>query len=318
MQRESFAGFVLVNSEPCPSKNLMAMDVSEEERQKEYERRWQSGGLCFYTAFNDLLIDPRANESLAEFVRGKIRERVNDPKTAELLSPRTYPILTKRLCADTDYMETYNRPNVSLVSVRDTPIERITETGLVVGGKAYEFDIIVHATGFDAVTGALSRMDIRGRDGKLLRDHWSEGLRSYMGMACSGFPNMFFMDGPGSPGPLFHPVMLSEYQGEWILDCVEHMAMHRVDAIEADPAQEAAWVAHSNEVAAGTLLPAAESWYYGCNIPGKPRVMLAYVGGLASYLQWCADAAADGYAKFRLSAAADTAGPGRATAAVAH
>ncbi|MBL6752578.1 MAG: NAD(P)/FAD-dependent oxidoreductase [Nevskia sp.] len=304
MEFNSFGGFISVNYEPYGFNPKAALEVSAQERRAEYERRWASGGLCFYLAFTDLLFNREANETLAEFVREKIRERVKDPAVAELLVPQGYPILTKRLCADTGYYETFNRDNVTLVSIKDTPIEKITPTGIVVAGREYPVDAIVFATGFDAVTGALNKIDIRGRGGAALKDQWRNGPRTSVGIMSAGFPNLFFVNGPGSPAAFFQPVLLAEYQGDWILDCIGYLDRNGKRTIEATESAAEEFVKHSAEIAGSTLFGLSNNWYMGANIPGKTRVMLMYLGGFPAYRDQCVAAAANGYGKFVLDGTA--------------
>ena len=300
---DTLAGFVSLAFIENPVPTLAAMEVSAEQRKAEYDRRWEAGGLCFYNAFKDLLFDPAANETLAEYVRDKIRQRVRDPAVAEKLVPKGFPILTKRLCADNGYYETYNRDNVSLVDLKETPIDRITPEGIVCSGRLHACDVIVFATGFDAMTGAIDRIDIRGRKNKTIRQHWAEGLRTFTGMMCAGFPNMIYMNGPGSPSAFFAPIQLAEYQADWIERCLDHLNEEGLDCIEPLASAEDEWVAHNDEVAAMTLVPTSKNWYMGDNIPGKPRRMLIYLGGFPAYREACENAAANGYQKFQLSQA---------------
>ncbi len=300
IEKNAFGGFVSLSfmDRPVPTKS--ALEVDEEERIAEYDTRWAAGGLSFYATFTDLLFSKDANETLADYVKAKIRERVKDPETAEKLIPKDYPILTKRLCADTNYYETYNRENVTLVDLRMNPIERITPAGVVAGGTLHECDVIVWATGFDAMSGALDRVDIRGRGGRRLKDHWSEGLRTFLGLMCAGFPNMVYMNGPGSPSAFFHPILLGEYQGEWIEQVIDDLGADPRATLEPRAESEDEWQRHSDELASLSLFPAAKSWYMGDNIPGKPRRMLVYLGSFASYRQHCEEAVANGYPKFRI------------------
>jgi cyclohexanone monooxygenase len=281
-----------------------ALEVSDAERQREYEARWAAGGTSFMAAFNDLIFNQQANDTAAEFVRNQIRGIVHDRAVAELLAPKNHPIGTKRICVDTDYYQTYNRENVTLVDVRSTPITEITPNGLRTGGREYEFDSIVFATGFDAMTGALTRIDIRGRDALALRDKWEAGPRTYLGMMTAGFPNLFMITGPGSPSVLSNMIVSIEQHVDWVSDCVAFLRTRQLDCIEAMVEAEDAWVEHVNEVAFGTLYPSANSWYMGANIPGKPRVFMPYIGGVGAYRRTCADIAAKGYHGFQLTAAA--------------
>jgi cyclohexanone monooxygenase len=218
-----------------------------------------------------------------------------------LLAPKNHPNGTKRICVDTDYYQTYNRENVTLVDVRNAPITGITPTGLRAGERDYEFDSIVFATGFDAMTGALSRIDIRGRNGLALRDKWEVGPRTYLGIMTAGFPNLFMITGPGSPSVLSNMIVSIEQHVDWIGDCIAWLRSRRLDCIEATLEAENAWVDHVNEVAYGTLYPSANSWYMGANIPGKPRVFMPYIGGVGAYRRTCSEIAARGYECFRLT-----------------
>jgi cyclohexanone monooxygenase len=303
-EMQSLAGFASLAFLDDPPPPASALDVDETERRARYDRAWAAGGLSFYNVFPDLLLNAESNETVAQYMREKIRERVGgDPRLTAKLTPTTYPVLTKRLCADSGYYETYLRDNVELVDLRETPIERITETGIQCGGRHHELDIIVWATGFDAMPGALDRIDIRGRGGRTLRAHWAEGLRSFAGLMCEGFPNLIFMNGPGSPSAFFAPIQLAEYQAGWISRCLDELAARELDCMEVDRAAEDAWVAHHDEVASMTLLPQSHSWYMGDNIPGKPRRLLIYIGGFLAYRDACEAAAADGFSGLRLSGA---------------
>jgi cyclohexanone monooxygenase len=278
-----------------------AVETPEAERLAVYEQRWASGGTTFMAAFNDLIFNKASNDTAAEFVRGKIRAMVEDPVKADLLAPVNHPIGTKRICVDTNYYLTYNRPNVDLVDVRDAPIEAVTPDGLRVGGKDYTFDSIVFATGFDAMTGALTRMGIVGRGGEALADKWEAGPRTYLGLMTAGFPNMFMVTGPGSPSVLSNMMVSIEQHVDWIADCLAHLTERHFDCIEATLAAENDWVQHVNDVADTTLYPSAASWYMGANIPGKPRVFMPYIGGVGAYRRKCDEIAANGYEGFQLA-----------------
>ena len=277
-----------------------AFEVTPEEREREYELRWKTGGLYFYGSFTDLLINREANDTLAEYARKKIREKVSDPVVAEQLCPKDYPFGAKRLCADTDYFETFNRDNVTLVDVKTTPIEKFTAKGLQVGNTEYEVDTLVFATGFDAMTGALLGIDIRGRGGKPLREKWAGGPRTYLGLMTEGFPNLFITTGPGSPSVLYNMVLGNEYHVDWIADCIEHLRKTDRECIEATAPAEDAWSQHVTDIGHMTLFPLANSWYLGANVPGKPRVILPYLGGFKAYSQKCGEVVAKGYEGFAL------------------
>ncbi|MGE0230808.1 MAG: flavin-containing monooxygenase [Flavobacteriaceae bacterium] len=276
-------------------------EVDDAERQTEYERRWQRGGANFTHCFNDLFVDKKANDLAAEFVRQKIRSIVPDAEVARRLAPTDHAIGTKRICVDTDYYATYNRPNVTLVDLRETPIKRIVGSGIRTSAGDYELDTIVFATGYDAVTGALARIDIRGRAGQKLSDKWVGGPRSYLGIMMAGFPNLFVITGPGSPSILTNVVVSIEQHVEWVTQCLSDMLKRGARVIEPTEDAENAWVEEVNKVAAGTLFPQTKSWYMGANIPGKPRVFLPYVGGFGKYREICRDVASDGYRGFMIA-----------------
>ncbi len=280
-----------------------AMQASNEERQREYEGRWAYGGVTFMGAFNDLLFDEGSNATAAEFVRHKIHEIVRDPALAEALSPR-YVIGCKRLCVDTGYYDTFNRANVSLVDLSKSPIEAIVPGGLLAGGRAYEFDSLVLATGFDAMTGALTRIDVRGKAGHALRDKWHGGPRAYLGLMIAGFPNLFTITGPGSPSVLTNMLPSIEQHVDWIADCLAYLRGRGMTQIEATLEAEDEWVAHVNEVAGTNLRSTCSSWYVGANVPGKPRVFMPYIGGFPAYVQRCSEVVAAGYRGFAMTPAA--------------
>ena len=279
-----------------------ALDAGPAERQREYEHRWAQGGTAFMASYNDLVLNKASNDTAAEFVRDQIRATVKNPAVAEMLAPKDYPIGTKRICADTDYFETYNRDNVSLVNIRENPIESLTQTGLRAGGTEHAFDIIVFATGFDAMTGTLAAIDIRGRDNAALKDKWEAGPRTYLGIMSAGFPNLFLITGPGSPSVLSNMMVSIEQHVDWISDCLAHLGTHQQNCMEATTDAEDAWVVHVNETAYRTLYPSANSWYMGANVPGKPRVFMPYIGGVGNYRKKCDEIAANGYEGFQLTA----------------
>jgi cyclohexanone monooxygenase len=292
--RESRRGYdVLVSETP-------AFSVTAEERQAAYESSWQRGGLHFLTAFGDLYTSQEANDTAAEFVRDKIRQTVHDPETAEALLPTSHPIGTKRLCVDSHYYETYNRENVTLVDLRRDPIVEITPTGIRTSQQEYDLDSIVFATGYDAMTGTLAKIDIRGRDGIRLKEKWAGGPRTYLGIAVAGFPNLFTITGPGSPSVLSNMMVSIEQHVDWLSNCIEYLQERRIDAIEASQEAEDRWGEHVQEVAYKTLYPQAGSWYMGMNIPGKPRVFMPYVGGVGHYRKVCDEVAAKDYEGFVL------------------
>jgi len=282
-----------------PVPTTSALTVSAVEREAVYESRWALGGLSFTTAFNDLLVDKRANDTLADFVRRKIRSIVNDPKTAEVLSPDSI-IGCKRLCVDTGYYQTFNRANVTLVDISEQPIEAIVADGIKVGGEHHRLDMLILATGFDAMTGALNRLVIRGRGGQTLSAKWRDGPKTYLGLAIAGFPNLFTITGPGSPSVLTNMLPTIEQHVDWIADCLAYIERNGIREIEAHEEAEAAWVDHVNEIAGGLLYPMCNSWYLGANIAGKPRVFMPYPG-FPPYVEKCNDVASCGYKGFLLT-----------------
>ncbi len=277
-----------------------ASEASPEEREREYQRRWDKGGVNFVHAFNDLMIDRRSNDSIADFVRARIRATVRDPLVAESLCPKDHPLGTKRICVDSGYFETYNRANVRLVDLRKTPIVEVTHDSVVTDDQGHQLDVLVCATGYDALTGAALAIDIRGKEGLPLRSKWSAGPRTFLGLMTWGFPNLFFVTGAGSPSVLVNMVVGIEHHVEWISDCLAHLRENRIDSIDATQAAEDRWVAHVNATADKTLLPLANSWFLGANIPGKPRVFMPYAAKIGVYRRECQEAADAGYAGFSL------------------
>ena len=285
-----------------PSGGIAAED-SAEARRARFEYRWEQGGLPFLASYGDVLFDTESNELAAAFIREKIREKVHDPAVAEALAPDT-TVGCKRLCADTGYFETFNRPNIRLQDLRKAPIERITPGGIEIGGQEIELDAIVFATGFDAMTGAIFAMNIRGRAGLALREKWSSGPRTYLGIGTVGFPNLFTVTGPGSPSVLSNMVPAIEQHVNWITDCLSYLRSEGHTTIEASQSAEDDWVEHVNEVAGTTLYPSCNSWYLGANVPGKPRVFMPYVG-FPPYVEKCDQVASRGYKGFKLGGAHD-------------
>lgn len=293
--RESFGGF------PYPRVERSVSEVDDEEREEIYQWLWQDGGFKFlWGSFNDLLFNKEANDTAAEFIRRKIRETVKDPEVAARLSPTDHPFGTKRPPIDTDYFETFNRDNVSLVDLREAPIVEIKPRGIRTEEKEYGLDVIVFATGFDAMTGSLLRMDIRGVGGRSLAEKWAEGPKTYLGLQVAGFPNFFTITGPGSPSVLSNMPVSIEQHVEWISDCIDYMRAQGSTRIEASEEAEEEWVEHVRQVAGLTLFPRASSWYLGANIPGKKRVFMPYVGGLLPYRERCDEVARTGYEGFEL------------------
>ena len=285
---------------PYDVEDRTALSVPDDERQEIFEAAWARGGFRLGTTFNDLLLDADANDTAAEFLRNKIRERVDDPEIAELLAPKDHPFFSKRPPLENGYYETFNRENVTLVDIRRSPIEAITPAGVRTADGEYEVDSIVYATGFDAMTGTLLRLNITGRDGLTLTEKWAEGPRTYLGIASHGFPNLFMITGPQSPSVLSNMPVSIEQHVDWITDCLRHLTERGVERIEPTLEAENGWIAHHEEVTAATLLPRANSWWVGANIPGKPRGLYPYVGGVGTYRGICDDVAAKGYEGFEL------------------
>jgi cyclohexanone monooxygenase len=284
---------------PAPAPELSALEVAEEERQARYEQGFEEGNLVgMLLAYNDLITDKEANDTAAEYVRQRIRGIVTDPEVAENLCPTDHPLGTKRPCLDTDYYATYNLPHVRLVNLKKTPLVEITERGVRTSDEDFEFDSIVFATGFDAMTGSLTAFDIAGRDGALLSERWAEGPRTYLGVAAAGFPNLWMITGPGSPSVLTNMMISIEQHVDWIADAITYLRDHDEQLLEPTPEAQDAWTDHVTEVGNTTLYPSANSWYMGSNVPGKPRVFLPYIGGAGVYREECDAVAAKDYDGF--------------------
>ena len=281
-----------------------ALEVDAEERRRVFESGWNTGGFGFLNTFSDLVTSREANALAAGFVHEKIRAIVDDPEVADMLCPTDHPFGTKRLCVDTGYFQTYNRDNVALVDLRRTPIEEIAPWGVRISDGEIPLDALVFATGFDAMTGAVLDVDIRGRGGLSLREKWADGPRTYLGIQTAGFPNLFLITGPGSPSVLSNMIVSIEQHVEWAADCIDHLQKHGMTSIEATLEAEDQWVEHSNQCAARTLLPEADSWYTGANIPGKPRVFMVYTGGVGAFRRRCTEIAEHGYEGFLLDPSA--------------
>jgi len=294
--RESFFG------QTGPEATQSALAVSAEERTRKYQEGRNDGQLIsILGAYDDLITNKEANDSVAEFVRNKIREIVKDPVTAEALCPYNHPVGTKRPCLDTGYYNTFNMPHVRLVDLLKTEIVEITETSIKTTAEDLEFDIIIYATGFDAMTGSIVNIDTHGRGGVSLKEQWQDGPATYLGLMVAGFPNLFTVTGPQSPSVLSNMMVSIEQHVDWITDCIEHLRKQGLRTIEATPQAQSEWVAHTNEVAADTLYPLANSWYMGANVPGKPQVFLPYIGGVGLYREKCDEIVAAGYKGFALS-----------------
>ena len=279
-----------------PGRNESVLDVSEYERNKEMHKRWEHGGFAFMGAFNDLGLNKEANDIAAEFVRERIREIVDDPDIADTLSPDNV-IGCKRLCLDTEYYATYNLPHVKLIDINKDPIECLTNGGVKTESTEFEFDVVVFATGFDAMTGTLLRIDIRGKDAQTLEQKWAEGPKTYLGLTTANFPNLFMISGPGSPSVLTNMIVSIEQHVDWIAACLNYMRERDLRAINADMTAEEEWVAYVNAIAGMTLYPTCNSWYLGANIPGKPRVFMPHVG-FPNYVQRCEEVVNNNYQGF--------------------
>ena len=301
--RHSMAGF------PFPASINSALEATQQQRQAVFAAQWEAGGFTFLSgSFNDIVLSEEANKTAADFVRAKIDEIVRDPETAEMLKPWSFPIGTKRMPLDTNYYATFNRPNVTLVDLKRTPVEEITPDGIRTSAGHHDLDIIVYATGYDALTGPLEALGIRGRDGLALADAWREGPRTYLGLAVPGFPNLFTITGPGSPSVLSNMPVAIEQHVEWIGDCLHWLREREQARIEATHEAAAAWTEHVQQVAGTTLHPKAASWYMGANIPGKPRIFLPYIGGVGNYRARCDAVAGCGYEGFTLSGTSEGSG----------
>lgn len=288
-----------------PTKS--ALEATPEEREAEYQKRWAKGGGNFLYAYTDIGSNPEANATAADFVRARIRETVKDPAVAEKLIPRGYPIGAKRICVGTDFYETFNRPNVTLVDVASAPITGFNEAGICTTAGDYPLDAVVFATGFDAITGAILRIELTGVGGAQLNEKWQAGPVNYLGLMTAGFPNLYMVTGPGSPSVLSNVLASIEQHVEWLADLFVWMQSEGVDRIEPTPEAEADWMDHCAEVAGRTLMAEANSWYMGANVPGKPRVFLPYIGGVDAYRRRCNAVAAAGYEGFALDRAAQSA-----------
>jgi cyclohexanone monooxygenase len=283
------------------SPTLSAFDVSDEDRQKTYEDAWKTGGQALLFCYTDLLTNKKSNETAAEFVRQRIRDTVKNPHVAELLCPKDHPIGTKRLCLDSFYFETYNRDNVRLVDVKETPITRIEPNAVVVGDNVFEIDDLILATGFDAMTGAAKDIDIQNGNGESLTDHWAQGPQTYLGLMVAGFPNMYIITGPQSPGVKSQMILSIEHHVDLIACLIQKLHDENFNSVVPETLAQDNWVSHNTEVANSTLYPAAASWYMGANIPGKPRIFMPYVGGVKQYRATCQEIIENGWRGFEFA-----------------
>lgn len=289
---------------PKERHEYMALTSDEAFRRERFERAWEKGELFeILGIFADQGVVPEANDIVAEMIREKIRGIVDDPETAELLCPKNHYFGTKRPCLDTNYFATYNLPHVRLVDLNTKPIVTITETGIDLPDESLEFDAIVYATGFDAMTGAIVSVDITGKGGQTLKEKWAGGPATYLGLMTTGFPNFFMITGPGSPSVLSNMMVSIEQHVDWVCDALTHLRDHGYDTIEPTQTAEDGWVQHANDCADITLHPTANSWYIGANVPGKPRVFLPYIGGVDAYRIACEEVVAAGYLGFHMAGA---------------
>ena len=279
--------------------DVPALSVDEDQRQELYTKRWAIGGTGFLGSFNDLLTNADANYTAAEYVRQQIKRVVKDKETAEILCPRSYPIGTKRICIDTGYFETYNRENVKLVDISKKPIQRLVADGIIVDDQLYAFDSIIFATGFDAMTGSIFNVDIKGRDGLALKEKWNAGPKTYLGLMSASFPNLFMITGPGSPSVKSNMIMSIEQHVDLVIETLLSMRRKGLSVVEPELEAENKWVDHVQEVAKKTLFPQANSWYMGANIPGKPRLFMPYIGGVGAYREICEEIVANNYRGFK-------------------
>lgn len=297
-RRENFGGYEWTRDERS------ALEVSPEERRARYEELWAAGGFSFWAAtFADVLGNEEANRTAYDFWREKTYARIKDPVRAEKLAPKEppHPFGVKRPSLEQTYYEVFNQPNVDLVDLHEAPIEMVTPCGVKTRTAEHELDLLVLATGFDAVTGGLTQIDIRGTLGVNLRDYWANGVRTHLGVASAGFPNLLILYGPQSPAGFCNGPTCAELQGDWIVECLGYMRERNKTRIEATSRAEAAWNEHVEEITKMTLFPRANSWYMGANIPGKPRQLLNYPGGLPLYLQKCDECASHDYEGFELT-----------------
>jgi len=287
---------------PFNKPNKSALSDSQEERQATYEKAWQTGGMAMTHTYNDLVVNEKSNETISQFVRDKISQIVEDPNVARKLLPNYY-FGTKRPIVNTNYYESYNLPNVSLVSLREEPIQEITETGIQTTAAHYPLDMIIFATGYDAITGTLLRLNIQGTDGKLIREQWDNGksTETYLGLAMNNFPNFFTITGPQSPSVLTNMPIAIEQHVEWIMDLLNYMRNHQLDRVEATKVAQQQWTVKCLAIAEKTLYLKTDSWYTGANIDGKPKGFLIYLGGLDTYRAICDEVAENNYQGFMLT-----------------
>lgn len=290
-----------ISGTPFAQNQQSAMEDSDDKRMAVFEKAWAQGGFAFAATYDDLLTNEQSNEKAAEFIRSKIRQIVKDPVVAEKLCPK-YMYGTKRQVLDSDYFEAYNRENVVLVDVKESPIKKITETGIQTTDEHYDLDRIIFATGYDGMTGPLFKIDIRGRNGETLKEKWEDGasVQTYLGLTTAGFPNLFMITGPESPSVLVNMPIAIEQHVEWIAQCIDYLREHDIDLVEPHKEAEEAWSKHCREIANTTLYVKGDSWYTGANIEGKPRSFFIYLGGFDYYTKHCHEVAQNNYEGFKL------------------
>ncbi|MEZ5748447.1 MAG: NAD(P)/FAD-dependent oxidoreductase [Caenibius sp.] len=295
------SGDIFMEEELIQIRNRPGADFTPEERRAILDRRFKYGGATVPRAFTDVVTNKEVNDQISDYIREQVGRIVKDPKTAAILTPSEIAYGQKRVTVGTDYYETFNRDNVEAIDVKATPIEAFTEKGLIIGGQEMEFDAIICASGFDALTGALTVIDIQGVDGRTIKDEWADNSETYLGFGLAGFPNLLMIGGPGSPSVLVNVIVANEFQVEWIERLMKHMRAHGLTRIEVDEDAQAKWAETVRNAVKGTVLEGSKSWYVGANVPGKAQGILAYAGGLANYIAACNDVADKGYPGFRLS-----------------
>jgi cyclohexanone monooxygenase len=294
------SGDVFMSEAMLESRRRSGEDFTAEEQQEIMERRWDFGGAVTARVFADVMTNSAINDTVSDFLRGKIAAAIDDPATADTLVPSDFAYGTKRITIGTDYLETFNRPNVTAINVKQNPIERFSTKGLVIGGREIALDAIIAASGFDALTGAITAIDIRGRDGRSIKDAWADGAASYLGLGIAGFPNLHIIGGPGSPSVLVNVIMANEQQVDWIARLLGFMYKRGYRRVEALPAPQAAWMEQVRNAVRGTVMENARSWYVGANVAGKPQGILAYAGRFMTYIDACEASAAKNYEGFAL------------------
>jgi len=299
------SGDLFMEEDLLQIRNRPGAEFTPEQRREILERRMEHGGATVPRAFTDVVTNQEVNDQISEFIREQVAQTVKDPKTAAILTPSEVAYGTKRITVGTDYYETYNRDNVEAIDVKATPIERFTEKGLVIGGEEMEFDAVICASGFDAVTGALTIIDIQGVGGRTIKDSWHDNCDTYLGLGVAGFPNLLIIGGPGSPSVLVNVVIANEYQVEWISDLLQYMRKNGFERVDVDPEAQERWGEKVRDVIKGTVLEKSRSWYVGANVPGKAQGILAYAGGLHNYIQACDQVAREGYSGFHFSRGAE-------------